>query len=157
MGAASVEPAPLIVPLATLELLEPEDDPLELELEPELLLLLEPQATMPSDEAATAASAAMRLGFTVISFALMSARVCVQRSAEVLSSCEPFVGVLCRLGGQSVTEAEVGVDEPPLRKRLLELDPQLSHVHVDRSVPGSHLAAPDETEQLLARHDPVGA
>jgi hypothetical protein len=66
MGAASVEPAPLIVPLAALELPEPEDDdPLELELEPELLLLLEPQATMPNDEAATAASAAMRLGFTL--------------------------------------------------------------------------------------------
>src|SRR5581483_5655125 len=59
------------------------------------------------------------------------------------------------LGGQAVAEAEVGVDEPPPRKRLCELHPQLAHVDVDRPIPGTHLPPPDEGEQLLPRHDPI--
>src|SRR5437016_7424618 len=58
-------------------------------------------------------------------------------------------------GRQPVAETEVGVDESPLRQRLLQLHPQLANVDVDRAVSPPHVAAPDEAEQLLARHDPV--
>ena len=60
MGAASVEPAPLMVPDAPLAAVL-----LELELEPalllELLLPLEPQAATPSDARTATATALMRL------------------------------------------------------------------------------------------------
>ena len=57
---------------------------------------------------------------------------------------------------EPVAEAEVRVDEAPVRQRGVELHPQLADVHVDRAVAGAHLAPPDQPEQLLTGDDPVG-
>src|SRR4051794_22128933 len=47
------------------------------------------------------------------------------------------------------------MDEAEFREGLLELDPQLSHVDVDRTVTRPKLPAPHPLVEHLAAHDPA--
>jgi hypothetical protein len=121
-------------------------------------LELDPHAASPKIAAtATAAPLMVRLKINFFSFTLVSPGVSADRGAYVLISCKRFVRSAFALGRQPVPESEVRVDEAPARQRLLELHSQLPDVHVDGPIADPHLAAPDEAEQLVARHDPVGA
>src|SRR5689334_12245825 len=87
----------------------------------------------------------------------MCAVVSAGPAAQLLIGCEPLVTVLFVFGGEAVAESEVRVNEPPSRQRFLELHAKLPDIHVDRPVTWPHLPPPDQSEELLARHDPVGA
>src|SRR3954470_1776154 len=58
--------------------------------------------------------------------------------------------VVARLGRESVADAEVRVDVPPPRRRLLELLAQLADEHVDRPVAARHRVSPHALVDLLA-------
>src|SRR3954462_5522741 len=58
--------------------------------------------------------------------------------------------VVARLGREPVADAEVRVDVPPPRRRLLELLAQLADEHVDRPVAARHRVAPHALVDLLA-------
>src|SRR3954468_23349268 len=65
--------------------------------------------------------------------------------------------VVARLGREPVADAEVRVDVPPPRRRLLELLAQLADEHVDRPVAARHRVAPHALVDLLAlEHAPLG-
>src|ERR1700744_867828 len=87
----------------------------------------------------------------------MCAVVSAGPAAQLLIACEPLVTVLFVFSGEPVAEPEVRVDEPPSRQRFLELHAKLPDIHVDRPVPWAHFSPPHEPEELLARHDSVGA
>lgn len=59
------------------------------------------------------------------------------------------------LGRKAVSEPEMGVNEPPARRRSLELHAQPPDINVDRAVSLPQLSAPRESTQVLARHDSI--
>src|SRR3954470_10072234 len=66
--------------------------------------------------------------------------------------------VVARLRRETVADAEVRVDVPPPRRRLLELLTQLADEHVDRPVAARHRVAPHALVDLLAlEHAALGS
>src|SRR5437588_13114049 len=96
---------------------------------PDVLELLEPQAATASDAAIATAAAPPRAARDLsarllVNFAFslsMFTRVSDGSGARVLRTCERTGRAPYALGRQSVAEAEMGVDEPPSRQRLLQL------------------------------------
>src|SRR4051794_16085978 len=56
---------------------------------------------------------------------------------------------IARLGGEAITDTEVGVDVLPLRSGLLEFLTQLADEDINRPVTVGHCVAPDTLVDLL--------
>src|SRR5215207_7161962 len=87
---------------------------------------------------------------------------CYRRVVGLQKGCEPAVNQAASrrepsgLGGESVADAGVGVNETAARQRALELGAQPADVDVDRAIALPVGAAPDSLIELVAGHHPLG-
>src|SRR5680860_29321 len=134
-----------------------------------------PQAATLSAMTPAAASASQFLmRCPLCSIMMVAARLpalCMQSVADLSPRCEKDVkrprtgprsrdagnGALDRLGLEAIAEAEVGMDEAAPRQDLVELLPQLAHVHVHGAVRAPVGLAPYGHVELLPAHDAPGA